>query len=164
VVKEIKVRRKRKRGWKKTIAILLFVIVMGTIITLSALRQSPQSPPVPKPADEYFEFSDATAVAESQDPENKSILISQVGFKITAIEGNATDVIITPEGYIIGDPPYFDILIQGAPTQVGPIQYVYGVLKPKEDEKGYPLRLYIESPQAVGYVTIYVTKFYSFPS
>jgi hypothetical protein len=98
---------KAKRKWNRTIEILLFTTVMGTLITLSILNRPP---PIPrKPANEYFSFSDVFALAKPKDPQNNSILINAVVFTITAVEGNATNAIIRPlEGNVQEDKfPFF---------------------------------------------------------
>ena len=161
MVREIKVRKRRKRKWNRTIAILSFVIVMGTIITFSALRQiNPLlPPPVPKePASEYFAFSDVFAIAESQDSENRTIFVSEVGFMIKAVGGNATDITIVPLTGFVRDYPYFDIISRGANESVD-IIYPYKVGSTKTAD-GYPLSFRIHSVEATGEVTINITEFF----
>jgi hypothetical protein len=161
MAKETKVKKRRKRKWKRTVAILSFVIVMGTIITFSILHPvNLPLPPVPKrPASEYFSFSDVFAIAEPQDSKNKTILIIEVDFMIKAVEGNATDVTIIPlQGYVdVENAPHFNIISQGASETVD-VEYALGVISTKTAE-GYPLEFRIYSVEATGEVTIYVTGF-----
>ena len=162
MVKEIKVRKRRKRKWNRTIAILSLVIVMGTIITFSALHQiNLQLPPQDSrpPASEYFSFSDVFAVAESHDQENRTIWVTEVGFLIKAVGGNATYIEIIPlHAGFVRDYPYFDIISQGANETVD-IVYPFKVGSTKTD-KGYPLNFMIHSYESSGEVTIYVTEFF----
>ena len=153
-------RRKIKRKWNKTIGILSFVVVMSTIIIISALHElslQPSIPPVIKePADEYFSFSESLALAEPLDPENVSIRVSQVGFKITAVGGNATNVLIYPlQGSVPQeDTVSFDKILQGESIGVGPIAYASKVVTEKE-ENGYPLLFRVTCDEAEGQVTVY---------
>lgn len=175
MAKEIKERKKRKRKWNRTIGILLFITVMGSLITLSALRQR-ASPPPPtptlKPAREYFLFTDGFAWAKPLDEENSSIQVYQVGFKITAIGGNATNVHIWPRVGMVDleETKYFDLILNGTSVEIGageitPFSYPASVAPQSEKgENGYPLSFRVASNEAGGQgeggiVTVYVTSF-----
>lgn len=164
LVKEIKARKKTRRKWNKIIGVLLFTTVIGTLITLSALRQPP---PIPKkPANEYFSFSDVIALGESNNPQNTSIFIEYVVFNITAVGGNASEVEIRPlEGLVTPDNyPRFDSLTFNVSTPLEDLlRYPQKVLSSKQ-ESGWPLRFYISSKEAEGPVTVYVSKFLPFLS
>jgi hypothetical protein len=161
-MKKIKARKKGKRKWKRDTGILLYVTAFIVIITLSVLYQrNSQPPPVSKkPANEYFSFSKGSALAESLDPQNDSILISQAGFTITAVEGNATNVIINPlQGNVaLEDSPHFYKIIQGEAVDVGPIMYQNRVPSEKQDQ-GWPLSFRISCNEAEGEVTVYIEMF-----
>lgn len=172
MVKEAKARRKAKikgkRKWNKTIGILLFTAVMGTLITLSALTQRNSLPPpvIKKPAKDYFSFSDVLAIGEPADPENITLIVRQVGFYITPVGGNATNVLIYPlQGAVLReDSLHLDEMINGTSVSVGPIEYPYEVVTEKEEGKGWPLLFQITCNEAggegsEGEVTVYVTRF-----
>ena len=115
------------------------------------------------PANEYFSFSDVVALAEPQDPHNNSILVSQVGFKITAVGGNATNVLVRAlqGGVPLEDTICIDEIISGTSVQVGPIEYHFDVLAEWEEGKGWgPLLFQIVCNETEGEVTVYVTEFF----
>jgi hypothetical protein len=138
---------------------------MAILITGSAVYERYLHPPTPKKtADEYFSFSDAVAFGENT-TSSVSVLIEYVVFNITAVGGNATEVEIVPyEGQVKPDYyPLFTKLIQNQPTPLEDmIKYPNRVLSTKQEGKGWPLRFWINSWEAVGYVTVYVTTFYPF--
>ena len=156
--KKVKVaRRRKKRNLRKNIGILSFVVIMVVIIALSALYQSEQQPTPKETADEYFEFSEAFAEAIPIDETNSSILIRQVWFNITAVEGDATEVYIRPlQG--LTDPEEFPEIIQGK-TELVNVRYE-NVVKSDKEDNGYPVNFDIICHEAEGHVTIYVTKFF----
>ena len=165
VAKKTKTRKRGKGKWKRNLGILLSVIAFIVIITFSVLQQiHPQPPPVPKkPANEYFSFSGGFASAEavgSPPHENETIRINQVGFNITAVGGNVTNLYIYPrEGMVAEeDSIRIDNMTQGESEELGPVQYQSSVVVQKE-ANGYPLHFRIASNEAEGEVTIYVTIF-----
>jgi len=159
-VKGIKTRKKRKRNWSRIIGISLFVAVMGTLITLSALYRSPQIPP--EPADKYFRFSEAFAEVTSDSTEYM-IFVKTVTFNITSVGGNATKVQIRPLGASVSDDAldeqlYFPEIILGESKEIGRLEYTYPVQTTKEEGKGWPLNFRVTCPQAMGNVTVYITQ------
>lgn len=160
--KKTKLRRKKKGKWNKPVVILLCVTAMIIVITFSVLNQrNPQSPQPPKEAaNEYFSFSEGLALAEPLNPENTTIQISQAGFKITAVGGNATNVLIYPlQGMVAQEDSIpIDKLTQGESVEVGPVTYPFKVVVQKEAD-GYPLRFRITCNEAEGEVTIYIELF-----
>jgi uncharacterized protein YpmB len=158
MAKKVKVRRK-KRKWGKIIGILSLVTIMIVIITLSALYQSKLQPIQKESADEYFSFSEAQALVAATN-DNKSIIVSEVYFNITAVGGNASSVLVSPtQGYVSKDDyPQFEEIIQNQSKQVD-VKYPYEVLSPRTD-KGYAVYFYVECDEAVrARVTIYITEF-----
>jgi hypothetical protein len=155
--------KRAKKKWNKTWGIAIYVVAMIAVITLTALYQRASQTPKPKkPASEYFQFSGGFAVAESQDPENYTILIKSVSFNITAVGGNATRVLIIPhEGSVapedIENNPIPKIN-QGETVRFGPIDYVSKVPSEKENG-GWPVHFTIDCDEAYGYVTVYIEKF-----
>jgi len=165
--KKIKARRRGKGKWKRNLGILLYVTAFAIIIILSAIYQrSIQPPPVPKkPANTYFSFSEGFALAEALDPENTSIRISQVGFNITAVGGNATNVHVFPLQGMVSETDSFIIpkLSQGESREVAPITYQTPIVVQKEGNV-WPLRFRISCTEAYGNVTINVTEYFSLPT
>lgn len=151
-------RRKKKRKLGKTIGILSFIVIIVVIILLTLYQSNPQ-PTEKEPADEYFEFSEAFALA--QRTTNDSIWISQVWFNITVVEGNATEVYIRPlEGGVTPEEecPEYPKIIQGE-TKLANVMYHSPVLSRKEDD-GYPITFRVTCHEAGGIVTIYVPERY----
>lgn len=162
VAKKAKNRKRGKGKWKRNLGILLSVTAFIVIITFSALQQiHPQPPPVPKkPANEYFSFSGGFALGEAMGSppyENDTIRINQVGFNITAVGGNVTNLYIYPrEGMVAEeDSVRIDSMTQGESEEVGPVVYTSSVVVQKAT--GYALHFRIASNEAEGEVTIYVT-------
>jgi len=149
--------RKKKRKLGKTVGILSFIVIIVVIILLALYQNNPQ-PTKKETADEYFEFSEAFAIAEKAT--NDSIWISQAWFNITAVGGNATEVYIFPfEGNVeLENAPQYPEIIQGEPELVNVI-YRMEVLSRKEDN-GYPVRFRVTCHEAEGIVTIYVPEHY----
>ena len=163
MAEKIKARKKGKKEWKRNLGILLYVSAFIIIITLSLIyqRNLQSQPPVPKkPANEYFSFSNGLAIAEALDAQNETILISQAGFKITLVEGNATNVHIIPlQGNVpLEDAPHFDKIIQGEAVEVGPIMYPNKVSSEKQAQ-GWPLFFKISCNEAEGEVIVYIEMF-----
>lgn len=159
--KKTKLRRKKKGKWNKPVVILLCITAMVIVITFSVLNQrNSQSQPPKEAANEYFSFSQGLALAKPTDPENRTILIEQAGFYITAVGGNATNVYVRPlEGNVpLEETPHIDELIQGEAVEVGPIMYPYKVPSTKE-AKGWPILFKITCNEAEGEVTVYIELF-----
>jgi len=160
-----KTRKKTHRNWTKIVGISLFVIVIGTLITFSALPRILQPHPPPKPASEYFSFTDVIAIATPQDPQNRTIFVDKVVFNITAVGGDATDVLIRPLQGLVKeeDYPYFGKLTQGTPTTLADlIDYPNNVFCTyNQTANGWPLLFHIYSDEAEGDVVIYATQFFS---
>lgn len=159
-----KVYKKPRKKWNKTWGIAIYAIAMISVITLTALyNRAPQLPKPPKrPVGEYLNFSGGFAIAEPQDPENYTILIKSVSFNITAVGGNATNVLIIPnQGGVapedIENNPIPKIN-QGETVSFGPIDYVSKVPSEKENQ-GWPLYFTVRCDEAEGDVTIYVERF-----
>jgi len=93
---------KKKRKIRKSIIIFtafsIFIVVMIVISTL--YNQNTQTKP---PAREYFKITDVYALADPQDPENQTILVKMLNFKITPIKGDAHYVSINPGGTVTYD-------------------------------------------------------------
>jgi len=163
MAKEMKVRKKTKRKWNKTVGILLYVTAMVIIVTLAALYQRiPQRSPK-EPADKYFSFSEAFALATPLDPKNNSIKIEQLSFYITAAGGNATEVLVIPYTGLVPQEESWgrDKILHGETVEVGPIMYPSGGVVIEKQESGYPLLFRIGCHEAEGFVYINVTEFIS---
>jgi hypothetical protein len=158
--KKVKVRMRKKRNLGRNIAILSFVTVIIVMVIVSIYQQSQQSIQKKPAADEYFSFPDAYAIATPMDETNSSIKISQIGFNITAVGGNATEVYIRPlqgmieilEDYII------DNITQGESVPIGPVTYDDPIESTKTSD-GWPVFFEIVCQEARGKVTIYVVDF-----
>jgi hypothetical protein len=153
---------KRKGKLKRNLGILLYVTAFIAVVTISLLYQIKTQPPTtPKEqADQYFKFSEAYALAEPLDPQNRTIRISMVGgFNVTAIGGNATNLYILGQGIAEEDSFFIPKLIQGESKEVAPITYKDPIPATKEEGKGWPLQFRISCNEAYGYVTVYVTGF-----
>lgn len=157
-----KVKKKSKGKLKRNLGVLLYITAFIVVITISVLYQTKtQSPTIPKkPADQYFSFSEGFAVAK---PLGTSLNITVVGFNITAIGGNATNIHILGEEIAEEDSFIIPELIQGSSQEVAPITYAMPIVVPKE-ENGWPLRFRISCNEAYGFVTIYVTDYVGAPA
>lgn len=151
-------RRAKRKLSGRTIGILSFVTIMLVIIILSALYQNKPQPIEKEKADEYFRFSGAIALARATDEPNSTILISELIFNVTAVGGNATEVLIFPrQGSVpLKESPYFDEITQGESVEVI-IEYPYSVLS-KKNTDGYPVKFRVTCNEAEGEITIYVTE------
>jgi len=169
VAKKTKARKIKKRIWNKKVGILLYAMAMVAIVTLSALyqriQQSPQSPPKAS-AEEYFSFSGAYALADPvYPPSNTTLEIKQLGFKITPIMGNATDLEVIPytgmvkqsDAWISSD----KLILRNETVEVAPIMYPSPYLQViKEGDEGWgPIEFVISCKEAYGAVWLYVTGF-----
>ncbi len=167
-------RRKRKKEklsntWK---ALLIFVVLLVTTVTISIYLQKP--PLTTKyPAREYFVLSDAVALATPGDPENKTLKIKQLDFKITPIKGDAHHVVIIPSaGVEVQDYPYFEE-IKGNETiclseQGMEITFKYYYLSVKNEEGRYPVSIRLSCDETSNLpedqkVTVYVTSWTAMP-
>jgi len=151
-----RIKRRKKRKLGRNIAILSIITAMIVIVSLS-IYQSWQ-PIHKKPADEYFSFSEAYAIATPMDEENSSIKISQVGFNITAVEGDATNGYIRALQGMVKEPEHFDNMTQGESKPVGPIEYSMQVVSNKTPD-GWPVDFDISCREAKGKVTVYIVDF-----
>lgn len=156
-------KRARKKS-RRTLGIALYIITMVSVVAVAAFYQRggmQTSNPPKKSATEYFIFSGGFATATSGDPQNDTILVNTITFNITAIGGNATNVLIyVKQGSVPEEEmPFFDEIIQGQTVTVGPIYYVYDVSVEKEDGKGWgPLNFKLTCNEAEGNFSIYVTE------
>ena len=168
MAKKTKARKSAKRIWNKKVGILLCATAMVTIVTLSALYQRiPQSSQSPKaPADKYFSFSDVFALADPvYPPSNTTLQIKQLGFRITPIIGNATDLEVVPytgmvkqsDAWISSD----KLILRNETVEVAPIMYPSPYLQViKEGDEGWgPIEFVISCKEAYGPVYLYVTGF-----
>jgi flagellar basal body-associated protein FliL len=162
MVKKRKVRRRKKRKLRRNIIILSFVILMAVMVIIS-LYQSKQSQK--EPADEYFSFSEAYALATPMDDTNRTIKISLVGFNITAVGGSATSVSIRAlEGMAsLENSEYFEEIAQAESVPVEITYDRYPAVSTKTPE-GYPVSFHISCSEAKGKVTIYIVEFFYLPS
>ncbi len=159
VARQTRKRRRKGKGFPKIVGIFTFVLIIAIIVLVSALFQTkPDNQKIP--ANEYFTFSEAFALADPASSDNSSIFILEVMFNMTAVKGEATDLSVIPTQGMVDqqDAPYFKRVTANSTFAVGPIEYTSKVLITRE-EKGYPLRFQIQCNEAQGTVTVYVTGF-----
>jgi len=152
--------RTKKEKFRKGIGTLIFAM-MVTIIALSALYHSELQGV--QAVDKYFKFTDAAAEATPVDPSNSSILVKQLWFNITAVQGDAKDVLILPPGMVNReDAPQYPEIIQGQ-SEVVYIMFQHPVISSKQNNI-YPISMQVicSEPTLAGRVTINITEFYHF--
>lgn len=159
----MKRRAKRKRKNRKTYVYSFFTIAI-TVILIAAIReaQTPKPSHPKAPANEYFEIKDAipTEWDESRSTD-KYLFITQVRFNLTAIGGDAHNVLIIVPGFAsLEEWPYFNEIKQNKTIDITlpKLQYAYRSIK---TEDGYfPFTIRIDSAEAYGDITILIKEQY----
>jgi hypothetical protein len=160
-------RKKKSKLSKSSTAMILFATVLVAIIIVILLYPTqPQKPP----AREYFEIFDIVALAEPGDPENNTIRIKQLDFKIKPIGGDAHDLLIIPPSAVPQEYwPNFEgkvirrnetVSLSGSGQE---IIFQSSVLSVRNENGSYPLTLRIRCDETSDLpkdqkVTIYITK------
>uniref|UniRef100_A0A7C4TJA0 Uncharacterized protein n=1 Tax=candidate division WWE3 bacterium TaxID=2053526 RepID=A0A7C4TJA0_UNCKA len=119
---EKKERKRNKRIKNSTLAVTVFFTLIVAILAISFITEHKNENP-PKPSSrEYFKVENASAWAEAFDSSQNVLKVKAIGFYITPIKGNATDVFIDPGGQI--DPiDYYFKQINCNQTEPVDIQY-----------------------------------------
>jgi len=169
VAKKTKTRKIKKRIWNKKVGILSYAMAMVAIVALAAymrILQPQQLPPPKASAEDYFSFSGVFALADPvYPPSNTTLQIKQLGFNITAIMGNATDLEVVPytgmvkqnDAWVSSD----KLIHQNETVEVAPIMYPtpYPEATKEGDEGWGPMEFVISCKEAYGAVYLYVTGF-----
>jgi hypothetical protein len=142
------------------VAVAVFIAVLAIVIIISLFQREPPKPKAT--ATEYFQLSKATALATLSGATNDSILIQQISFNLTAIGGNATNVVVKPTQGNVNqeDWPCYLEMNQGKVEEiVVEFPSETPVLSQKQTE-GYPVYFRITCDQAEGLVTVYASEYY----
>jgi len=133
-----------------------------TIIVISAYRQKPTTPQPKADANEYFEFTEVSALVDKEKSKKGGIiLIEMLHFKMKPVAGNATNIWVQPLGGNVpqGDWPHRFFL---AKNETWGVEIIFQ--QPVDSEpildgpyKGYyPIEVDIDCDEAKGIVTLYI--------
>jgi len=161
-------KKKRKTKIKKsTLAVIAFLIFIAIVIVISILSgQKTQTKP---PAREYFKIEDAVAFAEPFGPQNQTIKVKMLNFKITPIKGDAHYVSINPGSNVPKEEwPWFEEIKCNETIELAQVgkEITYGIpLLAVKTENGYVITLRITCEETSSLpddqkVTIYITEWY----
>ena len=138
----------RKQRFRRLIIVGSIMVVAAIIIATAIYYISVPTPK--KPAEEYFEIKNIGALCENAtDPSNKLVIL--LGFNLTAL-GDAHNVYIKVDSMIErvypvgnmgkGESKHVEIKLRGYLTHL--------------EEDGYPVKVWIDSSEAEGYITVYI--------
>jgi hypothetical protein len=148
-------KRSRRSKRKKNALILLAIVAAATIIVVSAIKnqnnQNIQSKP---PASEYLKVEHIGSIGEFYN-NNRTVNIKELGLRVTALGGNATNIIITGLSTESEDYPYIQNLTMGESKELS-IQ-LKSYITSLNDEGVFPLELTIGCSEATASdITIYL--------
>lgn len=145
---------KKSRTTRRNTLTLLAIAIAATIIVISAVRNQTGGQNGQKPlASEYLKVEHTRSLGEFYNS-NKTVVIRVLGLNITAIGGDATNIMITGLPTQGEEYPYISSLKQGESKNLA-IQlkgYSTGL-----EEEGYPVELTIGCDEAAPIeITIYL--------
>jgi hypothetical protein len=146
---------RKKRSSKTKWIITLVFVAFAAVLTISILMYRPVQSPK-KTADQYFSFSDVSALGEYVNNSTAQIKIKLLYFNFTAIGGDAHHVAIFGQG--LADPgDYYYLKVANETSTLVEMQFQFAVMSAKQ-EQGYPIEIRIYCDEAEGYVTLYVPE------
>ena len=148
-------KRSRRSINKKKALVLLAIAAAATIITFSAMKnpnnQNVQQKP---PASEYLKVEHIGSIGEFYN-KNRTVDIKELGLRVTALGGNATNIIITGLSTESEDYPCIQNLSMGESKELD-IQ-LKSYVTSLNDEGLFPLELTIGCSEATpSDITIYL--------
>jgi hypothetical protein len=153
--------RRKKRGKLKYI-IIATVIALIVIITVAVLTIPISTPQLPL-AGEYLKIEHTKSVGVFYN-QNRTAEISYLGFNVTAVGGDANEILVIPLGGGLPeevDYPYDRFLAKGETwsTSVGPLQgYVTGLIE-KDGQWVFPVEIQIGCVEARNeMITLYLLQ------
>lgn len=144
--------KSKKKRWIILLAGIAFIIALSVAYYLSI------KPVQLKQSSKYFRFSDIYATASAATPgSNATILINELTFNLTPVEGDAHDVVIFTSGMTSPQDYYYPQMSNGTSTFVD-IPFQYHILSRKQ-AGGYPIRINkLYCDEATGNVTIVIPE------
>jgi hypothetical protein len=157
-----KVKKKVKRTHKnKNIYIYLSIAAAIVVITFSAIQQT-QKPPIQQvAAADYFQIRNAvpTAWDETRGDED-NFFITQLRFNLTAIGGDAHNIVIAVPGSTVPVEEWFqwDELKHNATLDVTLPQWSPAYYSRKNEDGYFPFILSLDCDEATGDITFFLEE------
>ena len=149
-------RKKYKRRRKKntqTLILLLFIGFVIVIIVAAALYQTQPSQPKQE-ADKFFEVFEPAPVDFYVEENGEVLVLMEFVFKLKAVEGDAHEVTVNPQGVGGAEPMDLGTMRKGENRTV--YQRFSWSLHIEREEEGFPIKIPIFSIEAEGDITIYL--------
>lgn len=110
-------RRAKKSKMKRNLLILLTIAVVISIIVASAIRNQNTQGSQKPPASEYLKVEHIGSIGEFSN-NNRTVNIKELGLNITAVGGNATNILITGLSTQGEEYPYIAFLRKGESKEI----------------------------------------------
>lgn len=149
--------RSKRNRWMLVSAVAIFLVLISVLAYIGSLHQ-PRPVPIPqKDSSKYFTFSELGAYGHPSGTNNITIVIKQLWFNFTPVEGDAHYVVIFTEGNSDPTQNTFDEISNGTSTYSGDIGSYFGIPASKT-AGGYAVKVRIRCTEADGWTTLIIPE------
>lgn len=148
-------RRKKTIRYVEIAAVVLLIVAVASVAVISYNPSNPAEKPKLK-AENYFAFSELGADYESVNGTDKIIKVKTLYLTVTPIGGNATSFHIDPGGNTDPLNYYYPEIMNGTSEQME-VQIQNAVMSSKTGTT-FPMKIFVYSAEAEGYVTLQIPE------